>query len=81
MDEQFKSLQILQTVTPKMFCPRLDSAIFSIDTKGEVRSHNRAAEELLGLQEGKSDQETLSESLSERLRSALEIGETTFSRR
>ncbi|MCA9410273.1 MAG: HAMP domain-containing protein [Candidatus Omnitrophica bacterium] len=78
LDEQFKSLQILQNYTENVLAS-VDSAIFSVDPSGEVRSPNRAAQSLLGLEEGNQIDDSLSETLAERLRTALDIGETTLS--
>ncbi len=78
LDDQFKALQILQNYTENVLAS-VDSAIFSVNSAGEVRGPNPAAQSLLRLEEGNQIEDILSESLAERLRSALDIGETTFS--
>lgn len=78
LDEQFKALQILQNYTENVLAS-VDSAIFSVDTEGRVRSPNRAAQQLLEIDEGCPIEDVLSEGLAERLKSALEMGEATLS--
>lgn len=78
LDRRFNQLTALQNYTENVLAT-VDSAIFSVDLDGRIRRPNRAAQDLLGLGDGQSQQDLASEPLKERLQAALEVGETTVS--
>ncbi|KXK36911.1 MAG: Sensor protein ZraS [Candidatus Hinthialibacteria bacterium OLB16] len=78
LDRRFSQLTALQNYTENVLAT-VDSAIFSVDLDGRIRRPNRAAQDLLGLCDGQSQEDLASEPLKERLLAALEYGETTVS--
>ncbi len=78
LDLRFKELNALQNYTENVLAT-VDSAILSVDLDGKIRSQNRAAHSLLGLVEGQVLEDLASETIQEKLRSSLDLGETTVS--
>ncbi len=78
LDQRYKELNALQNYTRNVLAT-VDSAIFSVELDGRIRSQNRAAHDLLGLVEGQVLEDLASETLRERLRASLDLGETTVS--
>lgn len=78
LDRRFNELRALQTYTENIL-RTVDSAIFSVDLEGRVRRPNRAAQDLLGLEDDREIEDFVSESLQDSLRAALDLGESTVS--
>ena len=78
LDRQFNELRTLQNYTENIL-RTVDSAIFSVDLDGKVRRPNRAAQDLLGLEDDQEFEDVVSESVRDPLRAALDMGESTVS--
>jgi PAS domain S-box-containing protein len=78
LDRRFNQLNALQNYTEKVL-QSVDSAIFSVDLSGKIRRPNRAAHDMLGLQDGQHLDDLAAEILRDRLTAALELGEITAS--
>jgi PAS domain S-box-containing protein len=78
LDRRFNELRALQNYTENIL-RTVDSAIFSVDLDGKVRRPNRAAQDLLGLEDAQDFEDVVSESVRDPLRAALDLGESTVS--
>lgn len=78
LDRRFNELRTLQNYTENIL-KTVESAIFSVDLSGNIRRPNRAACDLLGLEDGQSIEALESDALRDRLNAALELGESTVS--
>lgn len=74
LDNRFSQLNALQAYTENVL-KSVDSAIFTIDLQERIQRPNRAARDLLGLEDDQSLEQFEGRSLRERLLSALEEGE------
>lgn len=78
LDRRFNQLNVLQNYTENVLST-VDSAIFSVDPSGRIRRPNRAAQFLLGLEDGCLIEDLDSEDLRDRLQSVLEGGDSVVS--
>jgi PAS domain S-box-containing protein len=78
LDRRFNELRTLQNYTENIL-KTVESAIFSVDLEGTIRRPNRAACDLLGLEDGQAMDDLDSDALRDRLNAALELGESTVS--
>jgi nitrogen fixation/metabolism regulation signal transduction histidine kinase len=74
LDRRFNELRTLQNYTENIL-KTVESAIFSVDLEGTIRRPNRAACDLLGLEDGQAMDDLDSDALRDRLNAALEFGE------